>query len=457
MRQTSRPSSSVATTRPPDASSQRSRGIQALLARGLWLTLVIITLTIVFGSLPIFQAQLRIRCSVTGCNYQQLTPTQIETLQGIGLSLDGYVALSTALLFAAVAVCLAVSTLIISRRAGDWMAVLVALMLVNLGTNTSASAVAGVEAANPWLVPNELLLFLGTVSFLFVLCLFPTGHFVPRWIRWVVFVISGAVVLAVFLPNVPLIPNSSVSHLGWLVIICGFAILALGQLYRYRRESSAVLRQQTKWVAFGFAAPISIALILSAFDLVPAFGANNALYLIAGNEIGFILPLVVALAFGVAILRSRLWDIDVIIRRTLVYGTLTSILAAVYFGCVIGAQALAQAFTGVASLPPFAVVASTLLLVVLFNPLRRRLQAFIDRRFYRRKYDAAKTLAAFSATLRQEVDLDALCAHVVEVVRETIQPESVSLWLRPAARQEIVNVQRAGHRGEVPRAGEGAV
>jgi hypothetical protein len=129
------------------------------------------------------------------------------------------------------------------------------------------------------------------------------------------------------------------------------------------------------------------------------------------------------------VLRYRLWDIDVIINRTLVYSTLTFILALVYAGLIIALQALMHALTGQASENPLAIVGSTLVITALFQPLRRRTQSVIDRRFYRRKYDAARTLAAFSATLRNQVDLDQLSEQLLAVVEETLQPTHVSLWL----------------------------
>jgi len=134
---------------------------------------------------------------------------------------------------------------------------------------------------------------------------------------------------------------------------------------------------------------------------------------------------------GIAILRYRLYDIDVIINRTLVYGSLTVTLALVYLGGVAATQEIFRALTSQEQQPQLAVVVSTLLIAALFNPLRRRIQAFIDRRFYRRKYDARKTLEDFSGKLREEPDLDALNAELVGVVSETMQPAHVSLWLRP--------------------------
>jgi hypothetical protein len=139
--------------------------------------------------------------------------------------------------------------------------------------------------------------------------------------------------------------------------------------------------------------------------------------------------MMIPLAIGVAILRYRLYDIDVIINRALVYGMLTGILALVYFGGVVALQSLFRSLTGQGW--QLAVVASTLVIAALFTPLRRRIQSFVDRRFYRRKYDARKTLEAFSVKLRNETDLDALRDDLVGVVRETMQPAHVSLWLRP--------------------------
>jgi hypothetical protein len=139
----------------------------------------------------------------------------------------------------------------------------------------------------------------------------------------------------------------------------------------------------------------------------------------------------IPVAIGVAILKYHLYDIDLVINRTLVYGVLTAVLALIYFGGVTATQAISRSLTGQEEQPQLVIVTSTLVIAALFNPLRRRIQAFIDRRFYRRKYDAAKTLEAFSAKLRDETDLDALTGELIGVVGETMQPAHVSLWLRP--------------------------
>jgi hypothetical protein len=208
------------------------------------------------------------------------------------------------------------------------------------------------------------------------------------------------------------------------------AILVVVQWYHYRRVSSPLERQQTKWVVFGFA----VFIISDFIGILPYLGfpgiaSPDSLYLPAYSAIEGILVLFIPLSFGFAMLRSRLWEIDAIINRTLVYGALTASLALVYVGLIIGLQALLQGI--ISQDNSAAIVISTLAIVFLFLPLRRGIQRIIDRRFYRSKYDAAKTLSAFNATLRQEVDLDQLREQLLAVVQETMQPAHVSLWLRP--------------------------
>jgi hypothetical protein len=178
----------------------------------------------------------------------------------------------------------------------------------------------------------------------------------------------------------------------------------------------------------------------AAVDLRPDEVGKRMLSLFLMDAFMLALPI----SIGIAVLRSRLFDIDVVINRTLVYGSLTLMLALVYLGGVTATQALFSALTGERKLPQLAVVASTLVIAALFNPLRRRVQAFIDRRFYRRKYDARKTLETFTNQLRDETDLDALGDDLVAVVRETIQPAHASVWLRPSAEADQGTKGRAG-------------
>jgi len=398
------------------------------LARGTWITLVVLTLAIFFASLPVYVALLQAPCAGTACEYQQLTPGQAETLKRMGLSPGDYTQYTVALTLASMVVCLAASTLIIWRRSDDRMALFVAFMLVTLGPIIETTAVP--QSPSAWQVPNECLTLLSFALFLLVFSLFPTGQFVPSFTRWILIVFLVGQVPLTFLQVAPLIPNTPVSRPGWLVSLGEMATLALVQLYRYRRVSSPLQRQQTKWVVFGLAMPIAVTVSVTAPYLIfPVFTEPGSLYPLAYNQSGILLSLSIPLSFGFAMLRSRLWDIDVLINRTLVYGTLTVILTGVYVGLVIGLQALLRGI--ISQDNSVAIVLSTLAIVVLAQPLRRRIQRLIDRRFYRRKYDTSKTLQAFSVTLRNEMDLDTLREQLLAVVQETMQPAHVLLWLRP--------------------------
>jgi hypothetical protein len=227
------------------------------------------------------------------------------------------------------------------------------------------------------------------------------------------------------------------------LVFLGFVVsLVWSQTYSYRRFSSPVQRRQTKWVVFGTALavagtfPFQLPVDLS---LVDGDTPLRLLLLRTGFSLSFLL---VPLSISVAVLRSHLFDIDVLINRTLVYSSLSAMLIGFYFGAIVVLQRLFVATTG--EKPALAVVASTLAIAALFNPLRRRTQSFIDRGFYRNKYDARKTLESFSAKLRDETDLDALSDDLVAVVRETVQHAHVSLWLRPHAEANRGTGEQAG-------------
>jgi hypothetical protein len=405
-------------------------GRRSLLARGMWLTLLALTLAIFSASLPAYLAQLQTTCVGAACEYQQLTPGQLAALAEMGLSLEGYAALTLALLLAGMAACWGVSALIVWRRPDERMALLVALLLVALGPLSVAASLPTGPA--PWQEPHNYLLLLVTALLVLVFLLFPSGQFSPRWTRWAVVVLLAAQVPATFLPAVWLLPDSPSGQLGWLVSLAELALVAGVQLYRYHWVSTPLERQQTKWVVVGLAIPIALSLGTTALALgTPALAASSAAYVLAYNEGVFLFSFCLPLAFGFAVLRYRLWDIDALINRALVYGSLTATLTAVFVGLVIGLQALLGGLLGgIDQDSGVAIVLSTLAIVVLIGPLRRRLQAVIDRRFYRRKYDAAKIVEAFGATLRQEVDPDAVGERVLAVARETLQPTHASLWLR---------------------------
>jgi len=202
------------------------------------------------------------------------------------------------------------------------------------------------------------------------------------------------------------------------------------QIYRYMRVYDAVQRQQSKWFVFGFGVGFTFLAIYQVLGaLVPGLSASDSWYQLLNALTWLLIWTILLISVGIAILRYRLWDIDVIINRTLVYGSLTALLALLYFGLIFALQSLFQGMFKQNN--AVAIVVSTLVIAALFQPLRHRIQAIIDRRFYRRKYDAVKTLEAFSATLRNEVDLNQLREHLLNVVQDTMQPAHISLWLRP--------------------------
>ncbi len=306
-------------------------------------------------------------------------------------------------------------------------------------------------------VPLLLMIWFGNwgwllliFSLLHVPLLFPNGQPpTPRW-RWVsvaaivwatLFVLlvtfsrrinAGTTPDLVFDNPVGILGAGTVELLAgvWVVGLLALVVACVAALFVRYRRTNYTEREQIKWLLYACA----LFLVVFASGTLSRVGGSNSLggYIWA---VFFGLSLVaLPAAIGIAILRYRLYDIDLIINRTLVYGPLTVLLAATYLGGVVGLQFLFRAFTGQES--TLAIVASTLAIAALFNPLRRRVQGFVDRRFYRRKYDATKTLAAFSARLRDETDLDALSDDLVGVVRGTVQPEHASLWLRAEVPQE---------------------
>ena len=298
-------------------------------------------------------------------------------------------------------------------------------------------------------------LWMPTVGLLgiYLLLLFPDGRFLSRrWrlLAWVSGVAIFAFSVAEGLAPGPLENQGGVQNpfglegLPWLQVVGSVSALllplcilasAVSLVLRYRRSGGEV-RQQIKWVAF-VASLVGLyylfAMVVSQSLLLAWDGANppsapwwlDLLFSVA--VLGFA---GVPVAIGFAVLKYRLYDIDIIINRTLVYGSLTVTLVALYFGGVVTMQTIFRALTGQEQQSQLAVVISTLAIAALFNPLRRRIQSFIDRRFYRRKYDARKTLEEFSARLRDETDLETLNGDIAGVIEETLQPANISLWLR---------------------------
>jgi hypothetical protein len=346
-------------------------------------------------------------------------------MQKLGLSVATYATFTLALTLALAFLCFAISAVIFWRRSDDWMALLVALMVVATVT-LNGNGVFGSHSA--WRVLSIVLYVLGSGVYLLVLSLFPDGRFVTRWARWLLLCWAVAGMVFLFFRDVSF--ALPVYDLVWHVAL---VLILIVQVYRHHHAFNPLQRQQTKWILFGGSVTIIIIVGLTVpLYLLPSLKQAGSFYQLVIAPAFIVVSLIFPLSLGLAILRYRLWDIDIIIHRTLVYSTLTVLLAAVYFGLVFAMQFLLRGLISQTS--GVAIVVSTLAIAALFHPLRHRIQSLIDRRFYRRKYDAARTLAAFSATLRDEVDLNQLSAQLIAVVEETMQPAHVSLWLCPPKR-----------------------
>jgi hypothetical protein len=410
-----------------ESGSPRLRGRFLLLARAAWVLIALLALSILVAGLPVYFTFLHNACrSVVACAVNgTLTPDDMRTLQRLGISLDTYVVSVTILNAVSSLVWTAVGWLIFWRKSNERMALLSALLLVTFSQVLGiGDALAFVSPA--WFVPVKVVRLVGATLIVFFIALFPDGRFVPRWIRWLALFYLVPNTLSELTPPGSLFNSSTLSGVILLLLM---VIFLAAQLYRYRKVSNPVQRQQTKWVVLGIAVAVVGYLVLFVPYLIfPALSQPGSVFDLYVSPGVIVVTLFIPVSIGIAILRSRLWDIDVIINRTLVYGTLTVSLALVYAGLIIGLQALLGAI--IKQNNGVAIVISTLAIAALFQPLRRRIQNLIDRRFYRRKYDAARTLAAFSATLRSEVDLEQLKEQLVAVVQETMQPAHVSLWLR---------------------------
>ncbi|HEY6542109.1 MAG TPA: hypothetical protein VIZ18_14290 [Ktedonobacteraceae bacterium] len=409
-----------------NGSDVRLQGAWLALARTFWIAFALMALTLFVVSIPSYVAYLHVLSPVSTTQWaDRISLKDLQSLQSAGLSLDFYAWYNVIFNILFLLIFVLVGVLIFWHKSDDRMALLASFTLVIFPIDNSINMLQTLPSS--WTLFVQLVNFFGSASFYLFFYLFPSGRFDRRWIGWLTAsMILYWVVEVFFFPSSPA-PFLSILN-GVLFLAFSITILVI-QIYRYRRISTPIERQQTKWVVFGSIIGLGAYLV----------GAFVVLFLRQALHVGM-LPFmlsytVVTLCYGsvpisiaIAILRSRLWDIDVIINRALVYGTLTVSLALIYAGLIIGLQALLGGI--IKQNNDVAIVVSTLIIATLFHPLRRRIQAIIDRRFYRSKYDATRTLAAFSTRLRGEVDLVQLREQLLEVVVETMQPAHVSLWLR---------------------------
>jgi len=409
------------------ASNTLLSGRWLAIARVVWVLVFVAMLAAFFIQIPYYLAFMSRACPDT-CGF---TTQQEAALASIGISLDvfAWIALSCTLVISLISVVLAL--ILFRRRSNDWMAMLVALFLVGYPIMNN-----GTTGNLPTDIPPSLWVLLQVLTFpvwiiyAATFMLFPSGRFAPHW-TWILFIFWS-----IWGQLISLTPDlfEGILFLGYPLFVITTIIW---QVYRYRHSSTPVQRQQTKWAIAGlFAVLVANQLFWLPSGFTPL---GQTLYMPASFLFYQLVILALPITFFIAIQRNRLYDIDTIINRALVYGSVTVVLAAAYAGCIIAFQAISRTLVPIPGGPdePITIVISTLLIAALFQPLRRRVQRAVDRRFYRTKYDARKAVEAFGATLRQEVDIASFRERLLAVVQQTMEPRHVSLWLKdPSPRKD---------------------
>jgi hypothetical protein len=442
----------------PTAHTEGARltGAPLALARAAWIATTLVLVGLQVAAMPLAYQQIITPHTGPQCADSRFSPAQFAAMHAAGVSPASLALWIIAVQCFSTLVYVGVAALLFWRRSDNRMALLAATALVALGTTFSDEHWLGAACALRPAWPAAALLFhlLGEVGGLLVPVLFftfPSGKWAPRWSPWLflcLILVSPPKDLS------PAVVNDFLASHQWIENVIGgllFATLLFAQVYRYRRVSTPTERLQTKWVVLGGGLGLGGVTALIGWG---AFGGFNPtapwwplFFRYGGAAIQFCFTLI-PLSIGIALLRSHLFDVDRLINRVLVYGALTGVLGLLYLGGVV----LLQRLTG--QTQPLLVVLTTLVSAALVQPLRRALQRGIDRRFYRRKYDAAQTLSAFSATLRDEVDLGRLRADLLAVVDETMQPRSLSLWLArahsPPAGESPTGEWASARKGQAP-------
>jgi hypothetical protein len=409
----------------------RLAGRSLALARLGWTAVALIVLVPTLIAWPVYYNLLRQVCETC-----LITPALVDSMAQVGLDIRVWSAWQLASTVLVGMGWIGAGLIIFALRSTDRRAILISVLLMLVGPGFGGLPYDLALARPEWAFIQRTYSYLASVGMLGLALLFPNGRLAPRWTLWPLLYL-----MVVVFPN-SFLPGSRFDIFTWPIgfTLGGFfgvfmGVLIVVPLYRYRHYFSSVERQQARWAVLGFiTAALGITLtLLTVTALLPCSlndaGAPNEIYCAFAQDLGYALsPMMIPIFIGVAILRSRLWDIDLIIRRTLIYSTLTLTLALIYLGAVITLQNLLGGLTGERQ-PEIVTVISTLAIAALFTPLRRRIQSFIDRRFYRRKYNAEQALSTFAALARNETDLDQLKVNVVEVLEQTVQPEHASLWL----------------------------
>jgi len=406
-----------------------SRPIRLRLARAAWLAWAVLVVSLFVAGLPANFDQLHRPCIPPVCVEGQPTQEGFRLLQDGG-AVDSYALYFITLLCVFAAVHVAIGTFIFVRKPDDQLALFVAFTLVTFGVVTYAGSLDLLAQAHPvWWLPVQLITFSGSVSLVVFLFVFPSGRFVPRWSRWLTLAWIAREALRYFFPASPISPAAWPSGLSDLSFVGTVGTGLLAQVYRYRRTSDTVHRQQTKWVVFGVAAGLggllSLGFLLTA---VPTLEQDLLIWWAVRTAFPSLL-LLIPLSIGVAMLRSRLWDIDLIINRTLVYVPLTAILAGLYAGSITFFQRAFLAASGQTS--DTALVLTVVVLAAAFTPIKNVLQVSVDKR-YREPTDPLASLKLFQGQVRSVgslIDIEQVLGRLLDEATGALGASSAGVYL----------------------------
>jgi hypothetical protein len=403
-----------ATPALPRHANTRLHGPYLLLARVTWVAIAVLTVVCIVVSIPVEFARLQTVCMTGACEVGALSPANVRELGAMGLSVGFFAGYQVAvdLIFAATS--FAVGVLIFWRRSDELMPLFVALALVTYGSLAFIDSLDAIAADHPALWWSfTLVTFMGNIFPVLFFYLFPDGGFVPRWTRVVAILLVAVGVCVHFFPDSPL--SRWLASPPALVLTVFFVVVGVfSQIYRYRRVSGPVQRQQTKWVVFG--ATMAIVIAEGVAIVFPLQGRTHVILMLIPDTALYLALLLIPLSIGVAILRYNLWDIDLVINRTLVYGTLTVSVVLLYVLVVVGLGKLLEVRGNV-----IISLLATGLAAVLFAPLRDRLQRGVNRLMYGERDDPYRVLSRLGSRLESTPAHDAVLPTVAQTMRQALK------------------------------------
>ena len=418
---------------PENSLSRILRGRWLMLARAVWLIVGALAMGLFFAAIPAEYRQLQLGCPTPACaSTGGVAPVELSLLVNLGLSPEFFAAYGIALELILGLVFIVVAILIFWQKSSDRQALFVSFALLLFGTATQTFALSALVAAHPaWGLIVDSLHFLGSASFSLFLFIFPDGHFVPRWTRWVALVWIAWLLPRYWFQDWP----PSDTWLVWpnlIVWLGGLGTAVYSQAYRYRHVSNTVQRQQTKWVVFGITTAltgfVTVNVAVSGIALPSPTSAGELTTLMVGAALMNSALLLIPLSIGIAILRHHLFDIDILINRTLVYGALTVSVVGIYV-LVVGYLSVLFRTAGGQGQLAISVLA-TGFVALLFQPLRYRLQRGVNRLMYGERDDPYTVLSRLGQRLEATLAPEAVLPTIVETVKESLKLPYTAITLK---------------------------